>query len=152
MDDIKAEVAARDWSRLVAADVAISPPGDVYGYEAALWAAGVKVHAIKQFGSYQGDWWAQIEFPGGQVGWVTGEFGSCSGCDAFEAEFVCEDEQAPGYLALLRDFGREYLTNVYTLEQAIEKASECGIWDVEAEDMVRWIKERPSPAQQQEKE
>jgi hypothetical protein len=55
-------------------------------YQAALEAAGAEVEEFKEFGSYQGDWWARVSF-GGRRGWVTGSYSSYSGCDAFEAEF-----------------------------------------------------------------
>ena len=69
-------------------------------YGLLLERAGATVLAFKAFGSYQGDWFAKVEWmrPGDftpQVLWVTGAFGSCSHCDAFEAEFGygcdCED-------------------------------------------------------------
>ena len=55
-------------------------------YQEALEAAGATVHAFEFFGSYQGDWWAKVTY-NGETGWVHGSYGSCSGCDAFEAEF-----------------------------------------------------------------
>lgn len=56
------------------------------GYSEALEAAGAKVIEYKEFGSYQGDWLAFVEY-NGEKGIVEGSYGSCSGCDAFEAEF-----------------------------------------------------------------
>ena len=146
MVTLKQEVALRDWRHLVATDVAAPVPEGSYGYEAALWAAGVKVLAFREFGSYQGEWWAKVEFPSGQIGWVSGEYGSCSGCDAFEGEFGYADSDTPNYLHRLRDFGREYLSNVSTFEQAVASASENLSWDHDAEEMVAWIQEQgPSP-------
>lgn len=135
------DVALRDWSHLVA-DVAHQPPKEAYGYEAALWAAGVKVLGFEQFGSYQGEWWAKIEFPDHQVGFVNGGYGSCSGCDAFEAEFGYSSDDDPGYLHKLKDFGRDYLTNVSTYEQAVAAAAENSEWDSEAPKMVEWIEQQ----------
>lgn len=57
------------------------------GYKSALIAAGCDVHAMLQAGSYQGVWLAKVTTPDGSEGWVYGYYGSCSGCDAFEAEF-----------------------------------------------------------------
>lgn len=56
------------------------------GYSEALEAAGCKVLDFEEFGSYQGDWLAFVEY-NGEKGIVEGSYGSCSGCDAFHAEF-----------------------------------------------------------------
>jgi len=55
-------------------------------YEGALRAGGANVLTFQQFGSYQGEWYAKVEFDG-RTGWVSGSHGSCSGCDAIEADF-----------------------------------------------------------------
>lgn len=54
-------------------------------YKEALEAAGATVHAMENFGSYQGDWQAKVTYDE-KTGWIQGCFGSCSGCDAFEGE------------------------------------------------------------------
>lgn len=41
---------------------------------------------MSKFGNYQGTWVAIVEYKG-VTGVVQGYYGSCSGCDAFEAEF-----------------------------------------------------------------
>lgn len=139
----KQEIALRDKRHLVS-DEAFSV-GDADGYEAALTATGVKVLGYKTFGSYQGDWWAEVQFPNGEVYFVNGSYGSCSGCDAFEAEFGWSDEDKPNYLHRLKDFGREYLSDCMTREQAIEHASANLSWDLDAQDMVDWISARAQP-------
>lgn len=48
--------------------------------------AGAKVIAFEEFGSYQGDWLAFVEYKG-EKGIVHGAYGSCSGCDAFQSQF-----------------------------------------------------------------
>ena len=50
-------------------------------YELALEEAGAKVLEFQSFGSFQGEWWAKVEY-NGEIGWVAGCYGSCSGCDA----------------------------------------------------------------------
>jgi len=61
------------------------------GYSKALEAAGCKVLDFQEFGSYQGDWLAFVEY-NGERGIVEGSYGSCSGCDSFLAEFdFCDD-------------------------------------------------------------
>lgn len=55
-------------------------------YELALKAAGAEVIDTHYAGSYQGTWGAIVIY-NGKKGLVTGSFGSCSYCDAFQAEF-----------------------------------------------------------------
>lgn len=56
------------------------------GYKTCLEKAGAKVLNFEEFGSYQGTWLAFVEYKGIK-GIVEGYYGSCSGCDAFQAEF-----------------------------------------------------------------
>lgn len=56
------------------------------GYQEALEAAGAKVIDSLYTGSYQGSWGSIVELHGIK-GLVTGAYGSCSGCDSFQAEF-----------------------------------------------------------------
>lgn len=137
----KQEIALRDKRHLVG-DVAVKPSEDAYDYTAALEATGVKVLAFERFGSYQGDWWAHIEFPNHELFFITGSFGSCSGCDAFEAEFGWEDDKAPDYFHRLRNFGLDYLMDCMTGEQAIAQASKNLEWDSDAGSMVAWLQAR----------
>lgn len=130
------------------------------GYQEALEAAGAEVLEFEQFGSYQGDWWAKVRYEG-QEGWVNGAYGSCSGCDSFEAEFGygdeghCEehrydDEGSVGcpqcaataslYAEKLADFGKGYLSDLCTQEEAEAEASRNIEWDHDAEEMLSWIK------------
>jgi hypothetical protein len=126
-------------------------------YQLALEAAGARVLAFEQFGSYQGDWWARVRV-GRRIGWIGGSFGSCSGCDAFEAEFgyandACRDKHyshAPEcegciaakavYQKRLSDFGATYIESMMSKIDAIKKASENLRWDGDAQNMVDWIK------------
>lgn len=57
------------------------------GYTEALEATGAKVKEYKEFGSYQGTWIAIIE----DGRFIEGSYGSCSGCDSFQAEFGYSD-------------------------------------------------------------
>lgn len=63
----------------------------IMGYSEALEKAGCKILAFEEFGSYQGTWLAFVEY-NGQKGIVEGSYGSCSGCDAFQAEFGWGDD------------------------------------------------------------
>lgn len=55
-------------------------------YELTLRKAGATVLAYKEVGDYQGTWGCVVEYKG-KLGLVTGSYGSCSGCDAFQGEF-----------------------------------------------------------------
>lgn len=137
----KTEIALRNKLHLVCDEVG-PVSDDLYGYEKALTAAGVKVLDFKQFGSYQGEWWAQVQFPNGEIYFVPGSYGSCSGCDSFDAEFGWSDDEKPDYLHRLKDFGRDYLQNCYAGDEAIKEASKNLDWDSDAEEMVAWLKSK----------
>lgn len=129
------------------------------GYEEALIVAGAEVHCFEEFGSYQGDWWAKVTYEG-NVGWVNGSYGSCSGCDAFQSEFDYSSHECNGKRHYADDtdfnencetcqsnkirliaFGKEYLTRIYTQEEAEKEASSNISWDSDAQEMVKFIKE-----------
>lgn len=109
------------------------------GYCEALEAAGATVHAFNYFGSYQGDWWAKVTY-NGVTGWVHGYFGSCECCDAFAAEFGYFSENEPTKEALA-EFGRSYLDDIITTDEAIAEASRHIEWDWNAREMVEFIKQ-----------
>jgi len=109
-------------------------------YETALKAAGAEVHCFESFGSYQGDWWAKVTY-NGVTGWINGSYGSCSGCDAFEAEFGWNDDEKSDYQERLAKFGAEYLDNIYSQEDALKKALEHDDWDLEAASVAKYITE-----------
>lgn len=132
-------------------------------YQEALEAAGAVVHEFREFGSYQGDWWAKVSV-GGKPGWINGSYGSCTGCDAFEAEFGYSNEGKCGnhqyndagaaecqlckamaevYRIRLADFGRPYIEAVMTQQQAEEEAARNIEWDHDAEEMLAFIKGNP---------
>lgn len=111
------------------------------GYKSALEAAGAEVLAFQSFGSYQGDWWALVRVDG-VTGWVHGSYGSCSHCDAFEAEFDYDAETKPNYRAALASFGSTYLTHLMTTDAALGEASRDLDWDLDAEYMVGWVTEQ----------
>lgn len=133
-----------------------------YGYKGCMELAGATVHLFKEFGSYQGDWWAKVTY-GSSTGWIKGSYGSCSGCDAFQSEFDCESHDHDGgiYVSMyelstyynkncekcvelkgrLIKFGEGYLSYIYTQEEAEKEASRNMEWDSDAEEMLKFIKD-----------
>jgi len=131
-------------------------------YERALEAAGATVLIFEHFGSYQGDWWAKVTWQD-KEGWVHGCFGSCSGCDAFEAEFgfvshdcgeddyydpFCYDDRfrkncprCQELEAQFIEFGQDYLEQIMTQEEAETEASTNLDWDMDATEMLKFLKD-----------
>lgn len=107
-------------------------------YEQAMQAAGAEVILFEEFGSYQGDWFALVSYEG-KKGWVHGSYGSCSGCDAFQCEFDWRDEEKEDYQDRLAAFGRGYLDEILTQEEALKEASKYIEWDADAIDMVNFL-------------
>src|ERR1041385_38155 len=120
-------------------------------YQKALEAAGAKVIDFKEFGSYQGDWFAFLD--DGQI--VSGSYGSCSGCDAYQAEFGYSDEPEERggkyfkgwgkeitkveydkliteYQTKLSNFGQSYLTSKESLEEITAR------YKIKSEDEYSW--------------
>lgn len=129
-------------------------------YIEALEVAGATILAYESFGSYQGDWFAKVSYQN-RVFWVHGSYGSCSGCDAFEAEFgfnfhdhgeeyfnpyKVEDllpgcESCEDYKTRLIAFGLSYLTSgEMTQTEAETDASRNLEWDSDAQEMVDFVK------------
>lgn len=128
-------------------------------YQEALTAAGAEVLAFGRFGDYQGTWWAKVRYQG-ELGWVTGSYGSCSGCDDFQAEFGWEEAEAceehkykkpqpdcaacktagEKYTKRLAVFGHSYLDDLLMSQESAEKcASENLEWDSETPAMLTWL-------------
>jgi hypothetical protein len=107
-------------------------------YRVALEAAGAKVLDFQSFGSYQGEWFALVEFEG-RAGWIQGHFGSCTHCDAFEAEFDYAYQDSPDYQERLAKFGRSYLDDMMPAAYWIVQLRERAEWDSESADAADWI-------------
>lgn len=126
-------------------------------YDGCLRLAGATVHAFEEFGSYQGDWWAKVTYEG-RTFWVHGYYGSCTGCDAFQADFSegdrCREhsytfempdcdacrEAERSLPERLAEFGRQHLLDeTFTQEEAEAKAKENVSWDVEADKVLSFI-------------
>lgn len=128
-------------------------------YSDVLEMAGAKVHNYEEFGSWQGDWYALVTY-NGKTGWVTGYFGSCSGCDALQHEFGYESHEhengeyvsyyddelfldgcptCQGYKERLVDFGKRYLEDILTQEEVTKHALEDEDWDTSCKEVLAWI-------------
>lgn len=138
-------------------------------YQQAMTAAGAKVLDTLYAGSYQGTWGSIVEFEG-KKGLVTGAFGSCSFCDAFQSEFECRmydlpqhkggkyfdtwgdeitkeqyDQEHQAYNKRLADFGMSYLKVIqdkWDVENQLKNRPEDEWWDDEMGELLRWAAER----------
>ena len=110
------------------------------GYITALQEAGATVLAEGTFGSYQGNWYAKVEYQGETL-LVGGYYGSCSHCDAFQAEFGYFDEESESYQVRLAEFGHGYLTDPLIVEKEISDAKRDADWDGDSREMLRWLEE-----------
>ena len=109
------------------------------GYLTALEKAGAKVIRSKYFGDYQGTIVVEVEYQN-KSGYIIINYGSCSYCDsfsAFEEEFDWDIGPTDDELA---EFGRRYL-DIRTKESLIEEYTEQATWDIDAEDVLQWLKE-----------
>ena len=109
-------------------------------YQSALTAAGANVIAFQEVGDWQGSWVALVEYKG-ERGWVRGSFGSCSECDAFEAEFGWDADEEEDYQERLASFGESYLGGLQTTEQVAKYFDVDAEWDSDAEEAAKWIRE-----------
>ena len=137
---------------LTKADVLEEAKGD-FGpdYEKCLALAGANVLAFERFGSYSGDWWAVVEADNpSRKFFVTGAYGSCSGCDHLEDmeyriqprvysapegkrdEWLQKHNEA--LLAEMESYGEELLSNEYNLERAIKELGDRIHWSEYNED------------------
>lgn len=110
-------------------------------YQKCIELAGAEILKFKYFGSYQGDWWAKVKYEG-QIGWVHGSYGSCSGCDAFEAEFGWNDNEDDKEVKIrMVKFGEQYLDSIMDQEEAEKEASIHIEWDMDAKKMLKFIQD-----------
>jgi hypothetical protein len=132
------------------------------GYIGAMTAAGATVHESKSFGDYQGTTIARVTFEG-TTGFVVFSFGSCSYCDAWQAEFgygdepYCDehwtDEQALGcedcatdkakYTPRFIAFGQSYLKRLATAAEVLAEYPVDPEWDDPKDRAIRqWVQAR----------
>ena len=110
-------------------------------YRDSLEAAGAEVLQFAKFGDYSGQWFAKVRY-NGEAGWIQDWYGSCSYCDAFQAEFdwdsdfVCEEDVQKR----LANFGKRYLGTILPAEHYLPKLDESADWDGNAADAALWIR------------
>lgn len=109
-------------------------------YEWALIAAGAEVLVFNAFGSYQGDWLAKVNYQG-QIGWIHDYYGSCSVCDAFEADLGYDYGDAGYKEEKVISFAKRYLDEIGSYEEVFEDISKNSSWDMEAQKMMNFMKD-----------
>ena len=111
------------------------------GYRDALEAAGLDVIDFRRFGSYQGVWIAIIS-NGMSLHAIRGHYGSCSGCDsweAYESDTYCwskydkdhnsaECEDCQYYDTRLVEFGQRYVDDMETIESLAQFYIDQSYW------------------------
>ena len=132
---------------------------DYSSYDGCLSAAGAMVHEFERFGSYQGQWIADVTLPDGRRGFIVGYYGSCSGCDAFEAELgydfhACDGAkeysyekvegctQCAAFTEKKRKFGEAYFSDLKDREATLAGLQEDSRWNSEAREIIAWVNAR----------
>ena len=108
------------------------------GYILALRAVGFEVIDFEEFGSYQGDLLVFVRL-NGVYGFIIEQFGSCGGCDSFQAD--CKDNTPES----LQAFGKQYLDAMKSYDQAFAYVSKHSDWDQEALKMKEWVQKHQYP-------
>ena len=110
-------------------------------YMGALEAAGAKVIRYEYFGAYQGTILAEVEYEG-KHGYVEISYGTCDHCDAYQAfttDLGWDHELTEQDLS---NFGRNYLEDIFSLEDVYKNFEVQAVWDTDAEDVLKWLKEK----------
>lgn len=120
-------------------------------YAEAMALSGAKILNYEQFGSYQGEWLAAVEYEGRKF-FVAGSYGSCSGCDALEAEVghcysnihyggADDDDIDPCSCAASRETARRiglgYLEDPRTADELLKYFGEHTWGDYE--EIITWL-------------
>lgn len=130
------------------------------GYREAIESTGAKVLAYEKFGTYDGEWLAQIEVDG-EIKYIRDYFGECSSTDAFEADFGSEShecgddiyydpfynndgfrencEKCQNLKKRFIKFGQDYVENAMSFDECMKIVSKNFDWDMEAKEMVDWL-------------
>lgn len=108
------------------------------GYIRAIRAAGYEVIDYEEFGSYQGDLLVFVR-KNGKHGFILESYGSCSGCDAFQAEVRNDTPEE------IKEFSIRYEDTMQSYDQALAYAKKHEQWDAEAKEMISWIQKHQYP-------
>jgi len=114
-------------------------------YIGAVEAAGANVIRYQYFGAYQGTILAQVEYDGNN-GYIEISYGTCSYCDpyqAFEEDLGWDHTPTTEELS---NFGRNYLEDLSTRDEILEKYTAMAKWDIDAEDVIKWLFDEIDPA------
>ena len=99
-------------------------------YTECLEKAGAEIHAYDYQDDYQGTAIAYLTYEG-KTGFVSWSFGSCSHCDAYEGmQWEWRHKSEEELLAAEIEFGKEYLSNIMTKEEALDRYPKS-TWDLE---------------------
>lgn len=120
-------------------------------YNEMLRIAGFNVIDFMSAGSYQGEWIAQI----GDEGFISGSYGSCSGCDSLEAledsHYAENNEWHYDYLEQpdckvciniknqVIEYGKSF--TIRSAEETLLDLAHWGMYD-DREEISKWIIER----------
>jgi hypothetical protein len=97
------------------------------------------------FGSYQGRFLAKIVYKGETL-YLHDWYGSCSGCDSFEAEFGWDDDSKPDYQERLAAFGLPYVESALPLNNILTALrAEASDWDEEIKEMIAKLEAETAP-------
>jgi len=128
-------------------------------YIEAMERAGAAVKDSEYFGSYQGEILAHVEYDG-LDGFVAVSYGSCSGCDWYEAEVpyqrgcyehryderpdTCDDcaRVQANIDSIIVKIGESILDGIMSADAMIAELSKRAEWDSEARGMIAWVQAR----------
>lgn len=108
-------------------------------YKNALTAAGAEVLNFEYFGDYSGQWFAKVRY-NGETGWIQDWYGSCTHCDAFEAEFGNDYEEGADYEKRLANFGKPYLNTILPAQHYLPELDAESDWDSNSAHAAAWIR------------
>ena len=97
---------------------AVEPVFDGWGYPIIAWANGEKLILFQEFGSYQGEW-LMVTRNDEEYLIYKDYYGSCSGCDAYQAV-------EPKTLSQAREFAAGYKSFIEVPRETMRRLAEAG--------------------------
>lgn len=108
-------------------------------YKQSLLSTGHTVLEYAEFGDYSGSWYSIVAIKDYSI-LVGGQFGSCTGCDSFLAEFEYDLEPGtPEYEEKLKSFGLKLLNNPLSVEVELKQAISDSAWDLDSVKKSEWL-------------